>query len=49
MLPKTALLLARALGISDRFWFNLQLRYDFEVESERIADRLSQIKPLLSA
>jgi addiction module HigA family antidote len=36
----TALRLARFFGTSDRFWLNLQTRYDLEVERERLADRL---------
>ena len=36
----TALRLSRYFGTSDRFWLNLQTRYDLEVESERLKDRL---------
>ena len=44
--PDTALRLARAFDVSDRFWLNLQSRYDLEVESENLAAVLEQIKPL---
>jgi addiction module HigA family antidote len=36
----TALRLARFFGTSDRFWLNLQTRYDLEVEKDRLGDRL---------
>ncbi|NLH10387.1 MAG: HigA family addiction module antidote protein [Holophagae bacterium] len=36
----TALRLARYFGTSDRFWLNLQARYDLEVEKARLGDRL---------
>jgi len=38
----TALRLARYLGTSDRFWLNLQSRYDLEVERDRLGDRLEK-------
>lgn len=36
----SALRLARYFGTTDRFWLNLQTRYDLEVERERLGDRL---------
>ena len=36
----TALRLARYFGTSERFWMNLQTRYDLEVEKERLKGRL---------
>ena len=36
----TALRLARYFGTSERFWLNLQARYDLEVEKDRLGDRL---------
>ena len=36
----TALRLARFFGTSDRFWLNLQTRYDLEIEKERLKGRL---------
>jgi len=38
----TALRLARYLGTSDRFWLNLQARYDLEVEKDRLGNRLEK-------
>lgn len=34
----TALRLARFFGTSERFWINLQSRYDLEVEKDRLGD-----------
>ena len=38
----TALRLARYFGTSDRFWLNLQARYDLEVEKDRLGKRLDK-------
>jgi addiction module HigA family antidote len=38
----TALRLSRFFGTSDRFWLNLQTRYDIEVEKDRLDSRLNQ-------
>ena len=38
----TALRLSRFFGTSDRFWLNLQTRYDIEVEKDRLGSRLNQ-------
>jgi len=40
--PDTALRLARYFGMSERFWINLQTRYDLEVEKDRLQDRLEK-------
>jgi addiction module HigA family antidote len=40
--PDTALRLSRYFGLSERFWLNLQTRYDLEIEKDRLADRLEQ-------
>jgi antitoxin HigA-1 len=45
----TALRMARYFGTSERFWMNLQGRYDLEVERDRLVDTLDEIKPLKSA
>jgi addiction module HigA family antidote len=45
----TALRLARYFGTSERFWINLQARYDLEVERDRLGATLDQIQPLASA
>ena len=34
--------LSRVFGLSDRFWINLQTRYDIEIEKDRLQDKLSQ-------
>jgi addiction module HigA family antidote len=36
----TALRLARYFGTTDRFWLNLQSRYDLEIEKDRLGTRL---------
>jgi addiction module HigA family antidote len=38
----TALRLARFFGTTERFWLNLQVRYDLEVEKDRLADVLER-------
>ena len=38
----TALRLSRYFGLSDRFWMNLQARYDLEVQKDRLAGRLER-------
>ena len=38
----TALRLARYFGTTDRFWLNLQVRYDLEVERDRLGLRLER-------
>ncbi|MCL4831756.1 MAG: HigA family addiction module antidote protein [Caldilineaceae bacterium] len=40
--PDTALRLSRYFGLSQRFWLNLQSRYDLETEKDRLADRPEQ-------
>jgi addiction module HigA family antidote len=45
----TALRLARYFGTSERFWMNLQGRYDLELERDRLAGELDRIRPLASA
>ena len=47
--PDTALRLSRALGTSDRFWMNLQSRYDLDVAVAKNHEALDKIRPLLSA
>lgn len=36
----TALRLSRYFGTTDRFWLNLQTRYDLELEKDRLGERL---------
>jgi len=38
----TALRLARYFSTTERFWLNLQARYDLEVERDRLGSRLAQ-------
>ena len=38
----TALRLSRYFGTSERFWLNLQLRFDLETEKERLQGVLEQ-------
>ena len=38
----TGLRLARFFGTPERFWLNLQVRYDLEVEKDRLADVLDR-------
>ncbi len=38
----SALRLARYFGTSERFWLNLQARYDLEVEKDRLGSRLQR-------
>ena len=38
----TALRLSQYFGTSERFWINLQTRYDLEIEKDRWGDRLAK-------
>ena len=40
--PDTALRLSRYFGLTERFWLNIQSRYDIEVEKDRLQDRLER-------
>jgi addiction module HigA family antidote len=40
--PDTALRLSRYFGFSERFWINLQARYNLEIEKDRLQDRLDK-------
>ncbi|MGW1676440.1 HigA family addiction module antitoxin [Saccharopolyspora sp. NPDC002376] len=42
----TSLRLARFFGTSERFWLNLQSRYDLEREKDALAGTLDRIQPL---
>jgi addiction module HigA family antidote len=42
----TALRLARFFGTSDRFWLNLQSRFDLEVQRDQLGSVLDAITPL---
>ncbi|MHB1008162.1 MAG: HigA family addiction module antitoxin [Propionibacteriaceae bacterium] len=45
----TALRLARYFGTTDRFWLNLQVRFDLEVEKDNLGNALDGIQPLKAA
>jgi antitoxin HigA-1 len=45
----TALRLARFFGTSERFWMNLQARYDLEIERDRLGPVLDDIRPMEAA
>jgi addiction module HigA family antidote len=45
----TSLRLGRFFGTSERFWLNLQSRYDLEVERDRLGDQLDEIRPFRAA
>ena len=38
----TALRLSRFFGTSERFWMNLQARFDLELQKDRLGDRLDE-------
>jgi addiction module HigA family antidote len=38
----TALRLARFFQTTERFWLNLQIRYDLELQKDRLGDRLAR-------
>ena len=42
----TALRLARYFGTTDRFWLNLQTRYDLEIEKDHLGSARDRIEPL---
>ena len=37
---KTALRLSKYFGTSERFWLNIQAKFDLEVEKDKLGDRL---------
>ncbi len=40
--PDTGLRLSRYFGLSERFWVNVQARYDLEIEKDRLGGRLER-------
>lgn len=44
----TALRLSRYFGLSERFWLNLQARYDLEVEKDRLSGQIEQEVKILA-
>jgi addiction module HigA family antidote len=47
--PNAALRLSLYFGLSERFWLNLQSRYDLETEKDKVADRLHKEVRILQA
>ena len=45
----TALRLSRYFGTSERFWMNLQARYDLGIEKDRLGAALNAIQPRSAA
>lgn len=45
----TALRLSKFFGTSERFWINLQARYDLEIEKDQLGPVLDAIMPLVVA
>ncbi|MGA1790871.1 MAG: HigA family addiction module antitoxin [bacterium] len=44
----TALRLSRYFGLSERFWLNLQIRYDIEIKKDNLNKRLEdEVKVLI--
>lgn len=44
-----ALRLSLYFGLSERFWLNLQSRYDLEIEKDKVADKLRKEVRILQA
>jgi addiction module HigA family antidote len=44
----TALRLSRYFGTSERFWLNLQIRFDLEAEKDRVGARINDEVPVLA-
>ena len=47
--PNAALRLSLYFGLSERFWLNLQTRYDLETEKDKVADKLKKEVRILQA
>ena len=47
--PNSALRLSLYFGLSERFWLNLQSRYDLETEKDKVADNLKKEVRILQA
>ena len=46
--PEIALRLAKYFSLSEKFWLNLQMKYDLEVTKDNLENRLDQeVKPLI--
>jgi len=47
--PATGIRIAKALGLSERYWLNAQARYDIEIEHDQHATELEHVQVLVSA
>ena len=47
--PETALRLSKALGTDDRFWLNIQLDYDVEVERDLHGAEIDKVTILVAS
>lgn len=47
--PETGLRLSRALGMSERFWINVQADYDIEIEHDQHSEELENVEVLVPA
>lgn len=47
--PNAALRLSLYFGLSERFWINLQSRFDLETEKDKVADKLRKEVRILQA
>jgi addiction module HigA family antidote len=45
---ETAVRLSRALGLSERYWINIQADYDLEVEHDIHEDEIARVEVLVS-
>lgn len=45
--PEIALRLSKYFGLSERFWLNIQLKYDLEVTKDKLENKLDhEIQPM---
>ncbi len=44
--PQTAVRMSKALGLSERYWLNIQADYDIAVEKDRHHSELDAITPI---
>ena len=47
--PETAVRLSKALGLTPRYWINMQADYDLEMELDRASAELDAIPQLVAA
>lgn len=46
--PETAVRMSKALGLSERYWLNVQADYDIEVEKDRHQSELDAITRIIA-